>query len=127
MEPTVVLPLTGRCNCGRVRYEVSEPLLGAIYCHCTRCQRRTGTGAACSAVARPGTFRVVQGEDELRRWNAGDGFDKVFCGACGSAMFAQNPQDTGVVAVRMGTFDGDPGVRARRRQYVDDAAVWEPI
>lgn len=28
------LPLTGGCMCGGVRFEVSEPLLGALYCHC---------------------------------------------------------------------------------------------
>ena len=36
--------LTGRCNCGAVRFELTEPLLGASYCHCKRCQRRTGSG-----------------------------------------------------------------------------------
>jgi hypothetical protein len=34
--------LVGSCGCGTVRFEVSEPLLGSIYCHCTRCQKRTG-------------------------------------------------------------------------------------
>ena len=28
------LPLTGGCNCGAVRYEVTPPLLAAGYCHC---------------------------------------------------------------------------------------------
>ena len=30
------LPLTGGCNCGAVRYEVTEPLAAATYCHCKR-------------------------------------------------------------------------------------------
>ena len=42
------LPLTGGCLCGGVRFEVVEPLVSASYCHCTRCQRRTGTAAAVS-------------------------------------------------------------------------------
>jgi hypothetical protein len=29
--------------------------------------------------------------------------------------------------VRMGSFDGDPGVRAGARVHVANAAVWEPI
>ena len=37
------LPLTGGCNCGAVRFEVTAPLVGASYCHCKRCQRRSGT------------------------------------------------------------------------------------
>jgi hypothetical protein len=127
MRSSLVLPLTGGCNCGLVRFEVSEPLLGAGYCHCTRCQRRTGTAAACSARARPGTLRIVAGEDALVHWNAGDGFDKVFCGTCGSHMFAQDPERPDVVGIRMGAFDGDPGVRPDNRQYVAYAAAWEAV
>ena len=42
--------LTGGCNCGAVRFEITEPLFGARYCHCTRCQRRTGRAASASAA-----------------------------------------------------------------------------
>ena len=56
-------PITGRCLCGRVRFQVSEPLLEAEYCHCKRCQRRTGTSASASAMTAPGTFRVTEGEE----------------------------------------------------------------
>jgi hypothetical protein len=31
-------PLTGQCMCGAVRFEIAEPLLGALYCHYKRCQ-----------------------------------------------------------------------------------------
>src|SRR5450755_4020574 len=93
MPESGFVPLTGGCNCGAVRFEISEPLLGAVYCHCTRCQRRTGTAVAPSAGAKPGTFRIVSGEDRVRRWNAGDGNDKAFCGTCGSALFSQDPQN----------------------------------
>ncbi len=41
------LPLTGGCNCGAVRFEVTERLVAASYCHCN-CQRR---GAAASPNA----------------------------------------------------------------------------
>ena len=40
--------------CGGVRFEISEPLVTSGYCHCTRCQRRTGTAAAASARIAPG-------------------------------------------------------------------------
>jgi hypothetical protein len=127
MPDAVALPLTGGCGCGAVRFEVAAPLAGAIYCHCTRCRRRTGTAAAPSALTQRGSFRVVEGHAHLRRWSPGDGFDKVFCGACGSALWAQDPGDADVVAVRMGAFDADPGVRPTARQFTAYAAPWEPI
>jgi hypothetical protein len=120
-------PLTGGCGCGAVRFEVTAPLVAAGYCHCTRCQRRTGTAASISATVEPGSFRVVAGEDRLRAWKPADGFEKWFCGDCGSALFSRNPDDHDQVGVRLGAFDGDPGVRARWHQFVAYAVPWEPI
>jgi hypothetical protein len=120
--------LTGGCNCGAVRFEISEPPAEARYCHCQRCQRRTGTAASATATPRPGTCRIVSGAEHLVRWNPGGGVrDKVFCGTCGSAMFIQWPGDDEVLGVRLGSFDTDPGVRPSYRQYLAYAAPWEPI
>ena len=119
--------LTGGCGCGAVRFEIAEALESALYCHCTRCQRRTGAAAAASARVKPGSFHVVAGEEHLRRWSPESGFHKVFCAECGSALFAQSPKDPDVVAVRLGAIDGDPGVRPSYHQFVAYAAPWEPI
>jgi hypothetical protein len=120
-------PLTGGCGCGAVRFEISEPLVRAYYCHCTRCQRRSGTAAAPGARVVPGSLTVTEGEDRIRRWQPPDGFPKAFCGDCGSALFAENPADGSVVVVRLGAFDEDPGVRPSARQFTAYAAPWEPI
>lgn len=119
--------LTGGCNCGAVRFEVTEPLVSARYCHCTRCQRRTGTAASASAATVPGSFRIVQGEDRLKAWKPEDGAEKWFCGDCGSAIFTRDREDQEKIGVRMGAFDRDPGVRPSVRQFVAYAAPWEPI
>ena len=103
------------------------PLVFASYCHCRRCQRRSGAGASANAHPAPGAFRIVAGEAELRSWKPEDGGEKWFCGSCGSAMFSRMPSDPDSVGIRMGTFDGDPGIRPSVRQYVAYAAPWEPI
>ncbi|MEI8104296.1 MAG: hypothetical protein WCH31_00460 [Actinomycetes bacterium] len=54
-------PLRGGCLCGGVRFEVAEPLVGAGWCRCTRCQRRTGTAASPQAAIVPGALRLLQG------------------------------------------------------------------
>jgi len=121
------LPLHGGCACGAVRFEIDQPPVGATYCHCTRCQRRTGTAAAPSAQVVPGSFRIVAGEEHLGVWAPEGGFEKVFCRECGSALFSRHPVDHERVGVRLGAFDEDPGVRPSVRQYVAYAAAWEPI
>jgi hypothetical protein len=121
------LPLTGACVCGGVRFEVSEPLLGALYCHCTRCQRRTGSAFSVSALTVPGSFRIVEGEELVRSWDPQDGWIKSFCGACGGQLYTTHPDDAERISVRMGALDGDPGIRPSAHQFVDYAAPWEPI
>jgi hypothetical protein len=119
--------LTGGCMCGGVRFELTEAPVSAVYCHCTRCQRRTGTAASISAMVAPGSLTILQGEKLLRSWTPPEGFAKVFCSACGSQLWAQSTVDPEVKAVRFGVFDGDPGVRPSCHQFVAYAAAWEPI
>jgi hypothetical protein len=105
---------------------VTEPLVAAGYCHCTRCQRRTGTAASAQARIAPGSLRVVEGEELVRSYRPPDGFAKAFCSACGSALWSIDPEGN-VSGVRLGAFDGDPGARPAYRQYVAYAAPWESI
>jgi hypothetical protein len=119
--------LTGGCNCGAVRFEVSEPLLLASYCHCKRCQRRTGAAASANAHPAPDSFRIVAGEDRLRMWKPDDGGEKWFCGDCGSPVYARNTGHPDSIGIRMGAFDDDPGIRPSVRQFVAYAAPWEPV
>jgi hypothetical protein len=123
----VELPLTGGCLCGGVRFEIDAPLLSASYCHCRRCQRRSGTAASAQARTAPGSLRVVEGEGLVHFHHPPDGFDKAFCRECGSALFSRRPDDPSVMSVRLGAFDGDPGIRPQWRQFVAFAAPWEPV
>jgi hypothetical protein len=122
------LPLTGGCLCGGVRYEIDAPLVSASYCHCKRCQRRSGAAASAQGRLAPGSLRIVSGADLLRSWDPDDGgFAKAFCSVCGSAMFSRPPGANEYAAVRLGSFDGDPGIRPGHHQWVQSAAVWEPL
>jgi hypothetical protein len=120
-------PLSGGCNCGGVRFELTAPPLHASYCHCTRCQRRSGAAASPQARVEPGSVRITEGEDLLRAWEPEGGFAKIFCSRCGSSLFSRAPGATDPFSVRLGAFDSDPGVRPSFRTHVASAASWEPI
>jgi hypothetical protein len=119
--------VAGGCACGGVRFEIDRPLGGAVYCHCTRCQRRTGAAASASARIAPGSLRITAGEDLVSAWAPPGGWAKLFCSGCGSALFSRSPDDPTLMSVRLGVIDGDPGVRPEARQFTAYAAVWEPI
>ena len=90
--------MTGRCLCGCVRFEITEPL--------------TAWGEAAVPV---------------RAYRPPDGFEKLFCAECGSALFSRDPHDPATMSVRLGVLDGDPGVPASWRQHLASAASWEPV
>jgi hypothetical protein len=126
--PSLEAPLGGGCLCGAVRYEITQPLSGARYCHCTRCQRRTGTACSANGLVPRASFRLVSGASEVRSYQPpAPGVPKLFCGTCGSALFSGDPFSDEQVKIRLGTFDADPGIRPQYRQFVDSAVTWEPI
>lgn len=119
---------TGRCSCGGVRFELTEPAHEAGYCHCTRCQRRTGGATSVQVRIDGRTFRLLAGEELIRAWRHPDGgFEKCFCSVCGSQLFSRNPDDATQMSIRLAAFDGDPGVRPSWRAFVNYAAGWEPV
>jgi len=114
--------------CGGVRFEVDEPPVGASWCHCTRCQRRTGVAASAQASIVPGSLRLLQGEELIGYFKPADrGWWKGFCTACGAQLWSRPPDDDQRKSVRFGAFDSDPGVRPSYRQFVAYAASWDSI
>ena len=111
-----------------MRFELTAPLTAAGYCHCTRCQRRTGASASANARIDGTTLRIVSGEELIACWRPpAGGFEKCFCRECGSHLFSRNPDDPTQMSIRLGAFDGDPGVRQSWRTFVANAAPWEPV
>jgi hypothetical protein len=128
MTEAIAMPLTGGCMCGAVRYQIAKPLLGALFCHCTRCQRRSGTAFSATARMEPGSFRVTAGEEHLRSWRPpDDGWVKSFCALCGSHTHTSHPGRPEIQSVRMGGLDADPGIRPSAHQFTAYAAPWHPI
>jgi hypothetical protein len=113
--------------CRGVSFELTERPSSAGYCHCTRCQRRTGTASSAQARIDGRTLRL-HGEQHLKWWRHPEGgFEKGFCRECGSHLFSRNPEDPAQMSVRLGAFDGDPGIRPTFRTHLASAAPWEPI
>jgi hypothetical protein len=124
----MTMPITGRCLCGGVRFEVAETPIDAGYCHCTRCRRRTGVASSVQARLVPGSLRMLAGDELVKWWRHPDGgFEKGFCAHCGGQLFSRDPDDHAQLNVRLSAFDGDPGVRPSYRAFVAYAAGWEPI
>jgi len=103
--------ITGGCLCGGVRYEIRGPFLRAGHCHCSRCRRHSGAAVCTQGRVRQDEFSLVSGTDLVRVFRPVDGSVKAFCSICGSSLFGGTWPAGPEVSIRLGTVDGDPGIR----------------
>ncbi|WP_210396263.1 GFA family protein [Motiliproteus sediminis] len=80
--------LNGQCLCGQVRYRIKPPLHQFHLCHCSRCQRSTGSAHAANLFADPDAIEWLQGETACRRFDLPEArfFSRCFCTHCGSPV-----------------------------------------
>jgi hypothetical protein len=106
-------PITGGCLCGAIRYAVSAPIAGLRACHCTHCQKTSGSGASVNAVVQCKDFSLLQGNPKryAARADSGRTLYRFFCGDCGSPLYSQREGNTERMVVRAGTFDDSAALR----------------
>ena len=119
--------LGGGCLCGGVRYEITGPVGSAVMCHCSMCRRASGSAFAVNAGVRADGFRVVAGADVMREFESSPGKFRVFCSRCGSPLYGRWEAHPEFVRIRLGTLDGDPGVRPVMHVWVGARAPWFEI
>jgi arginase len=122
------LPLLGGCLCGGVRYELTKPFRRANHCHCSLCRRQSGTfGLSQGRVPRDG-FRLLQGAELVQAYRPSEGTAvKAFCSACGSSLFGGTWPEGPEVSVRLGSLDGDPGIRPQYHSFTGSKAPWDRL
>jgi hypothetical protein len=112
--------LKGACLCGGVTYEVKDPeAMG--YCHCTRCQRWTGSHLAGVVVAEE-NFTRTGGEDLIETFES-EFAPRNFCRNCGSSIYDDLGGKYFVAAGLMRDLDMTPSFHLQ----VAYKAPWEEI
>lgn len=100
----------GGCLCGDVRYKVTAAPLRVTICHCTFCQRFTGSAFLVEPIFRQEQV-VLTGALPKTHDHRSDGSQKRvtlnFCGRCGTTLYLDFERFPGFVGVCAGTFD-DP-------------------
>lgn len=121
------MTITGGCLCGAVRYEVHGPFLRASHCHCSRCRRHSGTAVCTQGRVKREDFRLSSGAGFIRCYQPSGGSVKAFCLMCGSSLFGGTWPDGPEVSIRLGSVDGDPGIRPQFHTFVGSKAPWDEI
>ena len=61
------LPQNGGCQCGALRYEVTQAPSMVYACHCMDCQRMTSSAFSMGIVLPADAFRLVAGEPRVMK------------------------------------------------------------
>ena len=98
--------LQGQCVCGAVKYRLTAAPLFVNCCHCTDCQRQTGSAFAVNAIieakhvkARGASVIVTLPTD------SGSPHDVTRCPKCQTALWSDYGRRGNLLFVRAGTLD----------------------
>ena len=122
-----MLPSSGGCLCGALRYRLgAEPVMVAV-CHCRTCQRNTGS-AFSTNLALPAAAFAIEGDTlatyETRASPGAAPFLRSFCGRCGSPVFARGDAYPGIVFVKVGTLDEPAAASPTMHMWCDERLPW---
>jgi hypothetical protein len=117
--------LSGRCQCGAVRYEVADEFRYAENCHCSQCRAATGSAFKAFAGIEREKLRITQGEDNLLVFGTDD-WNDTRCATCGSFLFSV-VRDGRYVHVALGSLVDAPAIRPTEHIFVGSKAPWFEI
>jgi hypothetical protein len=124
----LVMPLSGGCLCGAVRYSYEGSVAKAVYCHCSDCRRTTGSafnvGLGVSAAGLSVTGAL---ERFTKCGDSGTELTRHFCGACGSPLFTTSPKHAQTVFLKAGSLDDSSVVVPGAESWVSSAVPWSRI
>ena len=118
------LPQAGGCQCGAIRYEITEAPRLVYACHCTDCQRLTSSAFSMGIVVAEAAFRLggIEPRPLQRTADSGRVNIRLVCPECGTWICGM-PRD-GVHRVRAGTLDDTSWLRPTRHIWIRGKQPW---
>jgi hypothetical protein len=107
-KPESAFPVEGGCTCRAVRYRMTTPPMIVHCCHCTWCQRETGSAFVLNAVIEADRVPLLAGQVDLVHTpsSSGAGQKIARCPSCRVAVWSHYSQAGDAVRfVRVGTLD----------------------
>jgi hypothetical protein len=120
------MKIDGHCHCGRIAFEAEVDPQTVALCHCTDCQRLSGSPYRAS-VAAPAAHFILRGEPKtyVKTGESGARRRQAFCSDCGAPIYscaAENPQ---TYSLRIGSINQCAALSPPRRQiWRRSALAW---
>ena len=116
--------IDGGCQCGRVRYRVEgKPPVGLAVCHCTECQRQSGSAFGMSLAVASSAFRLRSGDLKTFDVKCGSGRIKTcaFCPECGTRIYHQTENG---MSLKAGTLDDTSWLKPDAHYWTKRKQSW---
>ena len=117
--------LTGKCECGAVRYRVEDAFRYAMNCHCSRCRAATGSAFKAFAGIEREKLELTDGADRLLIHGEPE-LNDTRCSVCGSLLYSV-VRDGAYVHVALGSLVDAPTIRPTKHIFVGSKAPWFEI
>ena len=113
--------LTGSCQCGAVRYELTAPPLEIFICHCTECRKQSASAFGISVIVRSCDVRLVHGAPKnwSRIADSGRTIDCFFCPECGSRLWHGDKEKLETISIKGGSLDEPPDLTSATHIWTD--------
>ena len=122
------MKVAGGCHCGYITYEAEVDPGTVKVCHCTDCQKLTGTVFRAAIPSLPGTFVLKSGTPKTYIKTAESGKKRVhaFCPECGTPIYATSSEpNPSVHGLRFGGIDQRYQLALpARQQWCRSALPW---
>jgi hypothetical protein len=112
----------GGCRCGRVRIELRGDPIITMACHCTGCQKMTGSAYSLSALHAVSDFDITEGTTVIGGLHGAARHH--FCGHCLSWMFTFPEGLADYVNVRATMIDDCHDYAPFVETQTDEALPW---
>jgi hypothetical protein len=116
----------GACHCGAIAYEADVDPARAVVCHCIDCQTLSGAAFRASVPARVEDFRLLKGAPRtyVKTAESGNRRAQVFCGDCGSPLYAADAVGAKSFNLRIGAIAERASLPPQREIWCESALPW---
>ena len=122
--------MEGGCECGAVRYRLTDVPIATNCCHCRDCQTITGSAFALNAVIETDRVVLTKGAPEVRSLGReGKGDTRAWrCGVCETLLWADHPMFGDAIRfVRAGTLDRGEALSPDAHYFVRSKHPWVTV
>ncbi|GHB44755.1 aldehyde-activating protein [Pseudovibrio japonicus] len=116
--------IKGKCDCGKVSFQVEAVRDTVTVCHCSQCRRTSGhVWASTHAQYDKVHFTADEG---LTWYNSSDFAKRGFCKFCGSSLFYRMNDENGI-AIAAGCIDAPSNLEVSKHIFVKDKGDYYEI